>query len=144
MSIVRQTYDRKPTDQLKDLDVNSNLRYIYVCHGLQAAVHLGRDYILNLRSVKNRSSKLVQHFFRTTEKLIQEQTEITGLSTINWNQLTWRESSLLRDRAVRFLKSKISVFGAMFWRHQSRISSSLRKQDKMVFGNTPSQRNESN
>ena len=49
---------------------------------LQAAVHLGRDYLLNLRSVKNQSSKSVEKLFQTIDKLIKEQTEITGLSTI--------------------------------------------------------------
>ena len=53
---------------------------------LIAAVHLGRDHALNLRPVKNQSSKSVEQLFRTTEKLIKEQTEITGLSTINWDQ----------------------------------------------------------
>ena len=61
---------------------------------LQAAVHLGRDNSLNLRSVKNQSSNSVEHLFRTTEKLIQEQMEITGLSTINWDHLMWRENQL--------------------------------------------------
>ena len=49
---------------------------------LQAAVHLGRDYLSNLRSVKNQSSKSAEQLFRTIDKLIKEQTEITGLSTI--------------------------------------------------------------
>ena len=39
---------------------------------LQAAVHLGRDYLQNLRSVKNQSSKSVKQLFRTTEKLIKD------------------------------------------------------------------------
>ena len=45
---------------------------------LQAAVHLGRDYSLNLRSVNNQSSKSVEQLFRTTEKSIKDQTEIAG------------------------------------------------------------------
>ena len=77
---------------------------------LQAAVHRGRDDSLNLRSVKNESSKSVEHLFRTTEKLIKEQTEITGLSTINWDQPLWSESSLLCDRAVRIMKSQTYIF----------------------------------
>ena len=77
---------------------------------LQAAVHLGRDYSMNLRSVKNQSSKSVEQLFRTTERLIKEQTETTGVSTINWDQRMWRESSLLCDRAVRTMNSKTYVF----------------------------------
>ena len=49
---------------------------------LQAAVHLGRDYFWNLQSVKKQSLKSAEQLFRTIDKLIKEQTEITGLSTI--------------------------------------------------------------
>ena len=90
-SIVRKIHDRKPTDTLKDLDVNTAIWCIFMSVTLQTAVHLGRDYSLNLRSVKNQSSKSVDHFFRTTQNLIKEQTEITGLSTIIWDKPMWRE-----------------------------------------------------
>ena len=53
----------------------------------QAAVHLGRDYSLNLRSVKNQSSKSVEHLFRTTEKLIKEQTGLCWTSPCGENHL---------------------------------------------------------
>ena len=75
-SIVSKIYDWNPTDDLKDLDVNPAIWGIFVSVTLQAAVHLGRDYLLNFRSVKNQSSKSVEQLFRTTEKLIKEQTEI--------------------------------------------------------------------
>ena len=52
----------------------------------------------------------MEHLFRTTEKLIKEQTETTGVSTINWEKRIWRESSLLCDRAVRIMNSKTYVF----------------------------------
>ena len=103
---TRKSSRRKPTDNLKCLDVNIAVWGIFVSVTLQAAVHLGRDYSVNLRSVKNQSSKSVDQLFRTTEKLIQEQTESTGLSTINWDQPMWKGSSLLCDRAVRILKPK--------------------------------------
>ena len=94
-SIVRKIYDRKPTDNLKFLYVNTAILGTFMSVTLQAAVHFGRDYSLNLRSVKNQSSKSVEHLFRTTEKLIKEQTEITGLSTINWDQPMWRIISVV-------------------------------------------------
>ena len=77
---------------------------------------------MNLRSVKNQSSKSVAQLFRTTERLIKEQTETTGVSTINSDQRMWRESSLLRDRAGRIMNSKtLRLFrlGALLGRHQS-------------------------
>ena len=65
---------------------------------------------MNLRSVKNQTSKSVEQLFRTSERLIKEQTETTGVSTINWDQRMWRESSLLCDRAGRIMYSKTYVF----------------------------------
>ena len=109
-SIVRKTCDRKPTDDLKDLDVNTASWCIFMSVTLQAAVHYGRDFVQNLRSVKNQSSTSVDSLFRTTEKLVVDQTEIGGLSTIDWNQQVWKESSLLHDRAVHIIKSKTYVF----------------------------------
>ena len=109
-SIVRKIYDRKPTDDMKDLDVNTAIWSIFMSVTLQAAVHLGPDYSMNLRSVKNQSSKSLEQSFRTTERLIKGQTETTGVSTINWDQRTWREFSLLCDRAVRIMNSKTYVF----------------------------------
>ena len=49
-SIVRKIYDWKPTDNIKDFDVNTAIWSILISVTLQAAVHLGRDYSLNLRS----------------------------------------------------------------------------------------------
>ena len=110
-SIIRKTYDRKPTDDLKDLDVNTVYGGIFMCVTLQAAVHLGQDYSQNLRSIKYQPLKSVKQLFRTTEKLIKDQVEITGLSTSDWNQRMWRESSLLCDRAaVHIMKFKTHVF----------------------------------
>ena len=76
----------------------------------QDAVYLGQDYSQNQRSMKNQLLKSVKQLFRTTEKLINDQVEITGLSTIDWNQPMWRRSSLLCDRAVHIMKSKTYVF----------------------------------
>ena len=94
MSIVRKIYDRKPTGDLNDLDVNTAIWGIFISVTLQAAVHLGQDYLQNLRSVKNQSSKSVEQLFRTTEKLIKDQTEFAGLSRIDWKQPMWRETTL--------------------------------------------------
>ena len=109
-SIVRKTCDQKPTEDLKVLDVNTTIWGVFMSVTLHAAVHLGQDCSMNLRSVKNQSSKSVDQLFWTTERLIKEQTETTGVSTINSDQRMWRESSLLSDGAVRIVNSKNYVF----------------------------------
>ena len=78
-SIVRQTCGRRLTDDLKDLNVNTAIWGILMNVTLQAAVHLGRDYMDNLRFTKNQLLKSVKQLFKVTEKLITDQTEISGL-----------------------------------------------------------------
>ena len=91
---LRQTHDRGPTDDLKDLDVNTAL-WVYLCLShFQAAVHLGQYYMENLRSTKNQPLKSVKQLFQTTERLIEDKVETTGLSTIDWNHLVCGEKHL--------------------------------------------------
>ena len=104
-SIVRQTYGWSPTDDLNDLDVNTVVWGKFVSVTLQAL-----DDSDNLRSIKNPPLVSVDQLFRTSEKLINDQMEITGLSTIEWNEPMWRETSLLCDRPVHVMKSKTYVF----------------------------------
>ena len=42
--------------------------------------------------------------------LITDQTEITGLTTTDWQQPMWRETTLLTDRAVQFATAQTCVF----------------------------------
>ena len=66
----------------------------------KAAVHLGQD--------KNRLLMSVTLLFQTTERLIKDQVEITGLSTTDSNQPMWGETSLC-DGAVHIMNSKTCV-----------------------------------
>ena len=99
-SIVRQRDGYSPTDRIKDLDVNT--AGVFMSVTLQAAVHLSKDYTANLRSTKNQPKKSWRQLFQVTESLITDQTEITGLTTTDWQQPMWRESILLTERAVQF------------------------------------------
>ena len=66
---------------------------------LQAAVHLGQDYEANLRFVRNHLWNSVGQLFNETGKLISEQTEIAGVNTIDFEELTWMSTSLLCSQA---------------------------------------------
>ena len=63
-SIVRKTYDRGPTDEMEDLNVNAAIWWMFMNTILQAAVHLGQDYDQNLRCIKN-------HFWSSLKKLFK-------------------------------------------------------------------------
>ena len=109
-SIVRQRYGRSPTDEMKDLDENTAIRQIFMSVTLLAAVHLRKDDTINLRSTKNQPKKSFRELLQVTGRLITDPTEITGLTTIAWQQPVWRETTLLTDRTVQFATAKTCVF----------------------------------
>ena len=77
---------------------------------LQAAVHLGRDFMENLRFTKNELLKSVKQFFKVTEKLITDQTEISGLTTIDYEQPMRKATTLLCDEVVEITNAKTYDF----------------------------------
>ena len=54
-SVVRKTYDRKPTVEMEDLDVNAAIWRMFMITTLQAAVHLGKDCEVNF-TIRQESS----------------------------------------------------------------------------------------
>ena len=106
VSIVRQIYGRSPTDDLNDLDDNNAFWSIFMNVTLQAAVHLGRDFLENLRFTKNQLLKSAKQLFQVTEKLIKDQTEISGLTTIDCKEPPWRSTTLLCDKANEITNAK--------------------------------------
>ena len=72
----------------------------FLCPSLFKLQFIWIDYTENLRS----------QFFQVTQRLITDQTEITGLATIDWQQVVRTETTLLIDRAVQFATAKTNVF----------------------------------
>ena len=66
---------------------------IFLNATLRAAIHLGQDYEVNLRYVQDNLWNSVGQLFRETGKLISEQKEITGISTIDFQDATWMSKS---------------------------------------------------
>ena len=77
---------------------------------LQAAVHLGRDFLENLRFTKNQLLMSVKQLFQVTGKLIMDQTDISGLTTINYKEPRWRSTTLLCVKAIGMTNVKTYVF----------------------------------
>ena len=82
---------------MEDLDVNTSIWRIFVTATLQAAVHLGNDYVENSYSFyqKFQSKRTLKQLFHVTGKLIKDQKEVQGISVINWQQQTWQRTTLL-------------------------------------------------
>ena len=107
---MRKIYDRSSTDNLDDLNVNTAKKGIFMNTTLQAAVHLGQDYMDNLRFTKNQLLKSVKQLFPVTKKLIEDQKEISNLTTIDYKELTWSATKLLCDKVFAITNAKTCVF----------------------------------
>ena len=103
-------YEREPDDPMHDLDVIMAMCGIFLNATLRAAVHLGHDYEANLRFVKNNLWNSVGLLFHETGKLISEQTEITGVNTINFKEMTLMSTSLLCSRAYQITNAEAYAF----------------------------------
>ena len=77
---------------------------------LRASVHLGKDYDMNLRFVKNYLWKTTGQLFSETEKLISGQTATTGASLLNIQDSRWVSTILLHRRAYKYATAKVNIF----------------------------------
>ena len=74
--------------------MNAAIWNIFLNTTLQAPVHLGQDYEVNLQFVKN-------HLY---------QIEIIGVTIIDFKELTWRSTSLLRSRVYQIKHAETNIF----------------------------------
>ena len=79
---------------------------------LQASVFMGKNYSDNWHSIKNSKDLTMKQMFDISEKLIGGQSdEIYGVSPINWEDSSWKPSSLVNDEEVISLSyAKVYVF----------------------------------
>ena len=111
--MVRKIYGRQPGDPMKDLNVSLAIWGLFMNATLRAAVHIGKDYDMNLRRVQNYLWKTTGHLFRGTEKLISGQTETADISLINFQDLRWVSTSLLHSRAYQYSIAKVYVLSTL-------------------------------
>ena len=67
-SNVRQKLSRPPGDEIFDVDVNGMIWRIFMSATTKAAVHLGQDFLENLRTTKNTYFKQVKTLFDISQK----------------------------------------------------------------------------
>ena len=58
---------------------------------------------------KNQPPRTVKHMFDVSSKLVREQTEIPGISLIDWKENSWKRTTLLTDRAVQLSTAEAYV-----------------------------------
>ena len=78
---------------------------------LQASVFKVKNYLDSLHSIKNTEDLTMKQMFDISEKMITEQPdEIYGISTINWENSSWKYLSLVGDEVITLLHTKVHVF----------------------------------
>ena len=136
-SIVRQIYGRSPTD---DLMTSTRTALHAVCFW---TLHSRLQFILletimeNLRFTKNQLLMSVKQLFQVTEKLIKDQTEISGLTKIDYKELSWRSTTLLCDKAFEITNVKkpadsVRCLGSMT-QHRENEDQLLELQGRRLF-----------
>ena len=78
--------------------------------------------------------EIIEQLFQVAGKLVRDQTEITSIPVIGWQQQMWQRTTLLTDKVVQFATAKTCLFrySAVFGRIQLRSRWSLEGQDPMV------------
>ena len=106
--------EREPADPMEDLEVNAAIWSMILNTTIQAAVPLGQDYKVNLRLVKNHLWNSVEQLFNEAGRLIRDQTEIIGVTTIHFKEVTWRSAycaaELIRSRMPKPTSSPTRCF----------------------------------
>ena len=69
-----------------------------------------------------------------TERLIKDQTEISGLTTIDYDQHTWRSTTLLCDKAVEITNAKTYVFPTLYYVWKVSVTNQLKPGKTRVNG----------
>ena len=138
-SILRKTYDRGPTDEMEDLNVNAAIWGMFMDTTLQAAVHRGQDYDHNLRFVKNNCWSSSKKLSKETEKMIKNQAEIIGVSMIDYGDYAWSATSLpcdtinSSDLECHFLR--LRQLGALSGRYKREPERGLEGENHLTYLN---------
>ena len=110
---VRKRQNQSSIDATQDSNQTYfNMVNVYV-FDITSIFFAGKEYSENLRSIKNTGNNLtVKQMFDISKKLIVEQSEVIyGVNTINWEDSSWKQLSLIGDEEVINLShAKVCVY----------------------------------
>ena len=86
--------------KMEDLGVHTSIWRMFMIVTQQTAVHLGNDYLDNLHTTKNQPQRTVKQLFDVTRELVREQTEIQGTSLVDWEDNSWKRTTLFSDSVL--------------------------------------------
>ena len=109
---VRKRQYQSSKDAIKDSDKHSVIWGMFMYSTLQASVFMVKNNSDNWHSIKNTEDLTMKHMFDISEKLMTEQSdEIYGMSTINWEDSSWKHLSLVGgEKVISLLHTKVYAF----------------------------------
>ena len=92
---------------------------------MKAAVHLGIDHEKNSSATRTPEFSEIRPSFSITQKeVIDQQNEIFGISTMDWDKIPWMRSILLQEDAFKVIDSnsvRLLRLGTLFQRQNCRV-----------------------
>ena len=99
---VRQELGRPKEENGVGVDTSALIWGIFMIVSMKAALHLGKDYEEHLCVTRNTEFSEIRLLFPIAEKLVlDQQDEIFGVSTIDWDQTPWMKSTLVHEHVVK-------------------------------------------
>ena len=80
---------------------------MFMSSSMKAAIHLGPNYLANLKVYKNTNFEEIESLFDITWKLMLEYSEeILIVKTLESSSPSWTRSGLSHDQAIKWTKAK--------------------------------------
>ena len=101
------------TNATSSIDVYKKKELIwrmFLASSMEAAIHLGPDFLRNSEIYKNTQFENIVHVFNITFKLIKEHSEeILDVECLEHSSPSWTRSILANDQAIKWAKAKVCV-----------------------------------
>ena len=102
---------KNPIIGIEALNTNVLICGLFMSTTMKAAIHLGPNYVEHLDVYRNTNFEELQNLFDITQKLIlNHQSEILNVTTIDWTSPSWARSTLTYDQVITWTKAKVRVF----------------------------------
>ena len=107
---ARQKLGRPQEDKMEQVNTIARIWGLFTNASMKAAVHLGKDSEENLRVTKITEFTEIRPLFSITQNLIFDQEdEIFGVSTMDWDQTPWMRSTLIHEHVMKLSTAKVHV-----------------------------------
>ena len=95
-----------------DANKTNVLRWrLFLASSINAAIHLGPDFLMNLEIYKNTKFENFWSVFNITRKLIKEHSEdILNVDCLEYSSPSWTRLEMATDQAVKCSKAKVCVY----------------------------------